>query len=204
METERLCTPPHDEAVRLARVLIEWADCGPGSIPGDDIPEMQAIRDNTLKVCRALVALSAPQAGFPDRPTLTLAITPEGRLRAVEHGSLLVERPMYGFEEALLRRIALSETQASDWQPGDRRVVCAAVRDTNGTIICGPRHFDHIMHVQIAAHPKGSWNLAEQGFVDQFGEWLSREEAMHVALANGQILRRCGGDDRELFSENLY
>lgn len=85
-----------------------------------------------------------------------------------------------------------------------RRVVCAAIRDENGIIICGPRHFDHIMHVQIAAHPEGSWNLAEQGFVDQFGEWLTREEALTVALEAHQIVRRCGGDDCELFSENLY
>ncbi len=85
-----------------------------------------------------------------------------------------------------------------------RRVVCAAIRDESGNIVCGPRHFDHIMQGQLAAFPKGSWNLAEQGFVDQRGEWLTREEALHIALANGQVIRRCGGDDHELFSENLY
>lgn len=86
----------------------------------------------------------------------------------------------------------------------DRRVVCAALRNSRGEIICGPRHFDATMHQQIRNHASTDWKGAEQGFVDQRGEWLTREEALHVALANGQILRRCGGDDHQLFSENLY
>lgn len=85
-----------------------------------------------------------------------------------------------------------------------RRVVCAAIRDESGNIVCGPRHYDHLMHKQIAAFPKGSWNLAEQGFVDQHGDWLTREEAWEIAEAAGQIVRRCGGDGKELYSENLY
>ena len=87
----------------------------------------------------------------------------------------------------------------------DRRVVCAAIRNNDGDIICGPRHFDKIMHRLISASRKrDAWKMAEQGFVDQRGDWLTREEALHIALANGQIIRRCGGDDHELFSENLY
>ena len=84
-----------------------------------------------------------------------------------------------------------------------RRVVCAAIRNSDGDIICGPRHFDQIMRCQIAKS-KGDWGEAEQGFVDQRGEWLTREHALHVALARGQVIRRCGGDDHQLFSENLY
>ena len=84
-----------------------------------------------------------------------------------------------------------------------RRVVCAAIRNGDGEIICGPRHFDQTMHRQINL-TESDWRGAEQGFVDQRGEWLTREEALHIALVNGQIIRRCGGDDHELFSENLY
>lgn len=46
--------------------------------------------------------------------------------------------------------------------------------------------------------------LAEQGFIDQRGAFLTREEAHKVATGAGQIIRRCGGDDGRLFSENLY
>jgi len=44
----------------------------------------------------------------------------------------------------------------------------------------------------------------EQGFVDQHGEFMTREEAHKVAIEAGQIIRRCGGDEERLFSENLY
>lgn len=92
---------------------------------------------------------------------------------------------------------AQSETSRT-WKPGDRRVVCAALRSkTHGNIVCGPRHWDALCR----GTSKDGW---EQGFVDQFCKYMTREEALHVALANGQIIRRCGGDDQELFSENLY
>lgn len=79
-----------------------------------------------------------------------------------------------------------------------RRVVCAALRNTNGTIVCGPRHWDSI----CKGTSKDGW---EQGFVDQQGVFLTREEAWVVAETAQQILRRVGGDERgRLFSENLY
>lgn len=81
-----------------------------------------------------------------------------------------------------------------------RRVVCAALRDINGTIICGPRHWDSICR----ASSKDGWT---QGFVDQRGVFMTREEAWKVAEAAGQILRICGGETvngGRLFSENLY
>lgn len=80
-----------------------------------------------------------------------------------------------------------------------RRVVCAAMKDGNGTIICGPRHWDKIMHQNASG--KSGW---EQGFVDQHGEFLTREDAWKIAEAAGQIIRRVGGDGGRLFSENLY
>lgn len=78
-----------------------------------------------------------------------------------------------------------------------RRVVCAALRDLNGTIICGPRHWDSLCR----GTSKDGW---EQGFVDQRGVFLTREEAWQVAFNAGQIIRRVGGDGKRLFSENLY
>lgn len=88
-----------------------------------------------------------------------------------------------------------------------RRVVCAAVRYPNVTLI-GPRHYDSVMRDQFqAAKLTGAEEDAEQGFIDQHGAFLTRAEAWKVAEAAGQILYRCGGDTRDggtLFSENLY
>lgn len=75
------------------------------------------------------------------------------------------------------------------WDPPTRppqRIVCAALRHANGSIICGPRHFDQIMHAQAMARPTEDWRRADQGFVDQFGGFLTREEAYEIAEKNGQ------------------
>lgn len=48
------------------------------------------------------------------------------------------------------------------------------------------------------------WRGSEQGFVDQFGTFLTREEALPIARAAGQIRFRCGGDEIRLYSDNLY
>jgi hypothetical protein len=74
----------------------------------------------------------------------------------------------------------------------------------------GPRHFHALMHVAIQAMihsgsgSRAEWTQSEQGFIDQWGTFMTREEALAVALAAGQRLYRCGGDETRLFSENLY
>ena len=91
-----------------------------------------------------------------------------------------------------------------------RRVVCAAIRDKKtGAIILGVRHFDRLMHKAIDAQG-GDWKGAEQGFVDNQGEFISREEAWQLAAIRGQVLRLVGNqksiteDGHDLYSENLY
>jgi hypothetical protein len=44
----------------------------------------------------------------------------------------------------------------------------------------------------------------QQGFVDKSGTFKTREEAWSIAEAANQIIRRVGGDNGKLFSENLY
>ena len=83
------------------------------------------------------------------------------------------------------------------------RVVCAAMRNSDGVVICSVRHWDRLAHAQVEASTL-NWRCAEQGFVDNFGKFLTRKEALVVAVAANQIVRRCGSDDDELFSENLY
>lgn len=95
-------------------------------------------------------------------------------------------------------------------------VVCAAIRDPETKqIVLGARHYDKLMlYTLMSLGVKGTgW---EQGFIDQFDNFLTRSEAWRVADANGQIRRQTGwesvpnprqanvGDEDELFSENLY
>ena len=53
---------------------------------------------------------------------------------------------------------------------------------------------------------KGYFADAEQGFLDQYGVFMDREEAMQVAIDSGQPLdmKRNGTPENELFSEGLY
>jgi len=85
-------------------------------------------------------------------------------------------------------------------------VVCAANRHRiTGRIITGARHYDTIMRLQMeSAEGSEYWKGCEQGFIDQRGNFLTREEARILAYKNGQIRKRCGGDHEKLFSENLY
>lgn len=82
-----------------------------------------------------------------------------------------------------------------------RRVVCAAIRK-GAVLVCGPRHFDFTMHEQIA-RVGITMRDAEQGFIDQWGKFMDRAEALDVAKAANQILVKTGPEN-QLFSEDLY
>lgn len=96
----------------------------------------------------------------------------------------------------------------SEWRPDyevtPRRVVCAANRrESDGWMVCGARHWDKVMRSQLDGK-KSEHDHWDQGFIDQFGDWMTREEAWVVAVDQNQIRRRCGGDGELLYSENLY
>lgn len=84
-------------------------------------------------------------------------------------------------------------------------VVCAACKHpTSDLMICGARHWDSVMREQFMAmamygekQQAAQW---EQGFIDQFGDFLTREEAAIVARKSGQT--KCEG--KIIFSEDLY
>ena len=47
----------------------------------------------------------------------------------------------------------------------------------SGDVICSPRHFDDLCRLQMRKHLNAfSWADAEQGFVDQYGEFLNRTQ----------------------------
>lgn len=92
-----------------------------------------------------------------------------------------------------------------------RRVVCAAIRAADGELLLGVRHYDRLMRAVIAGGHFVKFmhrHDPDQGFVDQFGVYMTREEAFQVALAAGQIIHpeACGEglDGPKLYSEGLY
>jgi len=87
-----------------------------------------------------------------------------------------------------------------------RYVVCAAI-NYNGLIICGARHHDKVMNTVIRALPDLDKTTRIQGFIDQFGIFMDRKEAMQVAIDGGQHIdmeRNGGSRDDVLYSEGLY
>jgi hypothetical protein len=88
----------------------------------------------------------------------------------------------------------------------DQYIVCAACQTSTGIIFCGARHWDMVMRSQAqAAGYKSHAPRAEEGFINQFGEFLTRRQAMDVVNVYGQkvdIVRN--GSETELYSEGLY
>lgn len=90
-----------------------------------------------------------------------------------------------------------------------QRRVAAAANNYNGFIVVGARHFCPAMSMQLDAIGDdvltawcGGRLEGEQGFIDQFGDFMSREEAWKVAAGAMQIIHDvgCAGT---LFSENI-
>lgn len=107
--------------------------------------------------------------------------------------------------------------RVADWWDGrklQRRIVCAANRfelKEGGTIVIpGTRHYspdmakvlDLIRDKVVTDHVSGD----NQGFVDQWGWYFTREEAVIIAKHAGQLntVRKKTGPEDELFSEDLY
>lgn len=83
-------------------------------------------------------------------------------------------------------------------------IVCAAwISPDKKVIICGPRHGSDIMYYQMGLHPQYSHKW-DSGFIDQFGEFLTREESWTIARWNGQYNRDYDCSLKMLFSEDLY
>ena len=100
-------------------------------------------------------------------------------------------------------------SESKKWQPTvNPIIVCAANRMRDGNIILGARHWDTQMRKTVSAiygEINSKHGLAEQGFIDQFNRWYTREEAMQIARQNEQI--RFPDDmlsETALHSEDLY
>lgn len=104
-----------------------------------------------------------------------------------------------------------------DWLDGrkiQRRIVCAAnrfeLKSGGYLVVPGTRHYskdmaevlDQLKDKLVTDHVSGN----NQGFVDQWGEYFTREEALIIATHAGQIntVRTKGYPLDVLFSEDLY
>lgn len=93
-----------------------------------------------------------------------------------------------------------------------RRIVCAAIRAFDGELLLGIRHYSMDMHKQIERRSDGDKFKrrldSDQGFVDQWGVFISREEAYQIAEQTGQLVYpdACGDglEGKRLYSEGLY
>jgi len=87
-------------------------------------------------------------------------------------------------------------------------IVCAACMYKD-LLVCGARHFDSVMMRQIHATKENLLpeygTMWGQGFIDQFGIYHDRDQAMKIVIASGQSFNiERNGDDMRLFSEGLY
>lgn len=91
----------------------------------------------------------------------------------------------------------------------ERRVVAAANR-YGDVLVVSARHHDKLMNAQLKRLVEAgiiqSPHTRDQGFIDNEGNFLTREEAVVVAREAGQInfCRPKNNPERELFSEDLY
>lgn len=84
-------------------------------------------------------------------------------------------------------------------------IVCAAMLMKDELVVTGVRHFSPEMRLllRIIYGDKYYLQVKEQGFIDNKGEFLSREEAWRVAELAGQIRKEVSSPGT-LYSENLY
>jgi hypothetical protein len=129
-------------------------------------------------------------------------VRPIGTKKVKEFDSPVASRAV----EKRRGELDVEQSAPEDWTLNEdqllmRRVVCAAIRNRKtGALICGARHHN-CLQSKFCSRPHDDW---EQGFIDQFHKFMSRETAWEVAERQSQIIRRCGGDEGKLFSENLY
>jgi hypothetical protein len=85
-----------------------------------------------------------------------------------------------------------------------RHIVCAA-NLVDGMLVCGARHHDPIMrevYDRLGLDAIEHIRKEKQGFIDQYGQFVTREDAAFIVKANDQKLRSFPRDI--CFSEDLY
>lgn len=93
----------------------------------------------------------------------------------------------------------------------ETRIICAANKLPNGVLLVGPRHWDTTMRKQYKEmygdnFTKWSHGEIEQGFIDQFGNFHTRKEALEIVLGDPVFRNHMRNPNAvyELYSEDLY
>lgn len=88
------------------------------------------------------------------------------------------------------------------WDLKDWQLVHAEARELILSVPAPGRHHN----VKYLSRRLGldATGVEDQGFLLSDGTFATRERALEVAKAAGQIIRRCGGDERKLISENVW
>lgn len=84
-------------------------------------------------------------------------------------------------------------------------IICAAIRNpTTGQVIKGHRHFDSHMQHKLSYNKLDFLDFTEQGFIDMYGNYVSRTDALVIVRENSQYINEREVVGNELFSEALY
>ncbi len=118
-------------------------------------------------------------------------------------------------EKDILEEVPEICWQIAHWNNNEkyqRRIVCAAnrfkLKDGGTLVIPGARHYskdmaevlDQVSDKLVSDHVCG----VNQGFIDQYSNYWTREEAMIIATYANQVRIERGGSEKELYSEDLY
>lgn len=87
-----------------------------------------------------------------------------------------------------------------------RLIVAAALKTKEGFLIVGARHMDGIMRATMAKLNIKPSDIprANHGFIDNFGVWVDRVEALEIATSQKQLRFIKVNPINKLFSEDLY
>lgn len=132
--------------------------------------------------------------------------------------SLAAKLQSYGYgytTEDVLENIPEICWQPAYWdenQKYQRRIVCAAnrfkLKDGGTLVIPGARHYSKDMAAVLdVVKPQLVTQQVcddDQGFIDQYSNYWTREEAMIIATYANQVRIERGGSEKELYSEDLY
>ena len=94
---------------------------------------------------------------------------------------------------------------AAIWYMDFNKAVYGPVNVDRGVVLCGRRHVE-IVHQHVAMMGKRSSQMGkyEQGFLTNKNRFVSREEALLIAISQNQIPKEEYKTKTRLFSEDLY
>ena len=131
-------------------------------------------------------------------------------LPSTPYNDLLISQALLVEQMEMLKEVNAWQAKRIEELSADAMdmIVCAANRlkwDGHTVVVAGVRHWDDIMNAVVDRFPISEVFECEQGFVDNNGAFLTREEAFVVATRAGQIKHKSGNPNSEvLFSEDLW